>query len=80
MIHAGNAPRAVLNWLQRSRMRELGTDPDAQQDALPPGVTPKPPVTRELLEADTEFDPEGAERLVEIVRRLRSQSLPVEKA
>ena len=61
-------------------MREPGTDPDGEQGALPAGVVAKPPVTRELLEADTEFDPEGAERLVEIVRRLRSQSLPVEKA
>jgi len=60
-------------------MREPGTDPDGEQGALPAGVVVKLPVTRELLEADTEFDPEGAERL-EIVRRLRSRSLPVEKA
>jgi hypothetical protein len=46
------------------RKREPGTVPDGEQGALPAGVAQKPPVTRELLEADAEFDPEGAERLV----------------
>jgi len=52
----------------------------AERDAeLPAGVELKPPVTCELLRADTEPDPEGAERLVEIIRRLRSQYSPAGK-
>lgn len=52
-------------------MKEPGTDLRGEQGGPPAGVVAKPPLTRELMEADTEFDPEGAERLVEIVRRLR---------
>ena len=61
-------------------MREPHDSREANaQISLPDTLTAKAPVTRELLEADTEFDPEGAERFVEIIRRLRSRPLPVGK-
>ena len=60
--------------------RRNSTDPETPQDGLPAGLEIKAPVTREVLEADTEFDPEGAERFVQIIRALRRHSLPVGKA
>jgi hypothetical protein len=62
-------------------MREChdSREADGPQTSLPDMLNIKAPVTRELLEADTEFDPEGAERFVEIIRRLRSRSVPVGK-
>jgi hypothetical protein len=45
---------------------------------LPPGVVLRPPVSLEDLSADTEYDPEGAEEFVELVRALRREgSRPV---
>ena len=71
----------MLHWLQMAKTRD-NTDVGRLPGNRPAGVVVKPAVTRELLEADTEPDPdpEGAERLVEIVRRLRARSLPVGKA
>ena len=38
---------------------------------LPPGVVLRPPVSLEDLSMDTEYDPEGAEEFVALVRALR---------
>lgn len=40
---------------------------------LPAGVVLKPPVSAEDLKADTEYDPEGAEELVALIRALRRE-------
>ena len=68
----------VLHWFQMSKTPN--EDAARLPGRLPAGVVVKPPVSRELLEADTESDPKGAERFVEIIRRLRARSLPVGKA
>jgi hypothetical protein len=45
---------------------------------LPPGLVLKPPVTIEGLKADTEYDPDGAEEFVALIRALRNErSRPV---
>ena len=41
---------------------------------LPAGVVLKPPVSMEDLRTDTEYDPEGAEELVALIRALRKES------
>ena len=69
----------MLHWLRMAKTRD-NTDVGRLPGNRHAGVVVKPPVTREPLEADTDPDPEGAERLVEIVRRLRARSLPVGKA
>ena len=68
----------MVDWRQMEKYdhKDIGQE----RGRLSAGVVVKRPVTRELLEADTDPDPEGAERLVEIVRRLRARSLPVGKA
>lgn len=38
---------------------------------LPSGVVLRPPVSAEDLKADTEYDPEGAEEFVTLIRTLR---------
>ena len=38
---------------------------------LPAGVVLRPPVSAEDLKADTEYDPEGAEEFVALIRALR---------
>ena len=38
---------------------------------LPAGVTLKPPVSLGDLKTDTEYDPEGAEEFVALIRALR---------
>jgi hypothetical protein len=40
---------------------------------LPAGVVLKPPVSVEDLKIDTEYDPEGAEELVALIRALRKE-------
>lgn len=40
---------------------------------LPADVVLKPPVSADDLKADTEFDPEGAEEFVALIRALRKE-------
>jgi len=48
------------------------------QVRLPAGVILKPPVTLDDLKTDTEYDPEGAEEFVALIRALRKEgSRPV---
>ena len=45
---------------------------------LPAGLVLKPPVSLEELKTDTEYDPEGAEEFVALIRALRKEgSRPV---
>jgi hypothetical protein len=44
------------------------------QVRLPVGVVLKPPASLDELKADTEYDPEGAEEFVALIRALRRQS------
>jgi len=55
---------------QRADKEETGWD----QVRLPAGVVLKPPVSLEDLKSDTEYDPEGAEELVTLIRALRTES------
>jgi hypothetical protein len=55
---------------QRADKMETG----ANQVRLPAGVVLKPPVTLENLKRDTEYDPEGAEEFVALIRALRKES------
>ena len=43
------------------------------QVRLPGGVVLKPPVSVEDLKTDTEYDPEGAEEFVALIRALRKE-------
>jgi hypothetical protein len=45
----------------------------ADQVRLPAGLVLKPPVTIEDLKTDTEYDPEGAEEFVALIRALRKE-------
>lgn len=48
------------------------------QVRLPVGVMLKPPVSLDDLKTDTEYDPEGAEEFVALIRALRKEgSRPV---
>jgi hypothetical protein len=48
------------------------------QVRLPAGLVLKPPVSAEDLKAGTEYDPEGAEEFVALIRALRKEgSRPV---
>ena len=55
---------------QRTYNAETGAD----QVRLPAGLVLKPPVTLEDLRTDTEYDPEGAEEFVALIRALREES------
>jgi hypothetical protein len=55
---------------QRTERAETTED----QVRLPAGVVLKPPVSVEDLKADTEYDPEGAEEFVALVRALRAEA------
>jgi hypothetical protein len=58
---------------QRADRAEAGAD---QQ--LPASVVLKPPVGMQDLKTDTEYDPEGAEEFVALIRALRNEgSRPV---
>lgn len=51
---------------------------DGDQVRLPAGVVLKPPVSLDDLRTDTEYDPEGAEEFVALIRALRKEgSRPV---
>ena len=43
------------------------------QVRLPAGVVLKPPVTLDELKTDAEYDPEGAEEFVALLRALRKE-------
>jgi hypothetical protein len=59
---------------QRTDQAQTGAD----QAKIPPSVVLKPPVNIEDLRADTEYDPEGAEEFVALIRALRREgSSPV---
>jgi len=44
---------------------------ESKQPRLPTGLVLKPPVSLKDLKANTEYDPEGAEEFVELIRALR---------
>ena len=46
------------------------------QVRLPAGVVLKPPVSLDELKTDTEYDPEGAEEFLALIRELRRPSSP----
>ena len=50
-----------------------GTETGGEQVRLPTGVVFRPPVTAEDLKADTEYDPEGADEFVALIRSLRRE-------
>jgi hypothetical protein len=45
-----------------------GMEIGGEQVRLPAGVVLRPPVTAEDLKADTEYDPEGADEFVALIR------------
>ncbi len=59
---------------RRTEQEEAG----GHQLRLPVGLVLKPPVSVEDLKTDTEYDPEGAEEFVALIRALRREdSRPV---
>lgn len=50
-----------------------GKETGGEQVRLPTGVMLRPPVTAEDLKADTEYDPEGADEFVVLIRSLRRE-------
>jgi hypothetical protein len=54
---------------QKTEGMEAGGD----QVRLPAGLMLRPPVTAENLKADTEYDPEGADEFVALIRSLRRE-------
>ena len=56
---------------QRAGKAEAGEG----QVRRPAGVVLKPPVSVEDLRTDTEYDPEGAEEFVALIRALRNEAL-----
>ena len=58
--------------------RTEGIQTRGDQVRLPAGVILKPPVSMEDLTTGTEYDPEGAEEFVALIRALRTEgSRPV---
>ncbi len=55
------------------RQRTEGTETGGGQLRHPCGVVLKPPVSAEDLKTDTEYDPEGAEEFVALIRALRKE-------
>jgi hypothetical protein len=55
---------------QRAYNAETGAD----QVRLPAGLVLKPPVSLEDLKTGTEYDPEGAEEFVALIRAVRKES------
>jgi len=55
---------------QRAYNAETGAD----QERLPAGLVLKPPVSLEDLKTGTEYDPEGAEEFVALIRAVRKES------
>ena len=54
--------------------RADNTETSGHEVRLPAGVVLKPPVSIDDLRADTEYDPEGAEEFIALIRALRSES------
>jgi len=54
--------------------RAYNTETGADQVRLPAGLVLKPPVSLEELKTDTEYDPEGADEFVALIRALRKES------
>jgi hypothetical protein len=55
-----------------------GTETGGDHVRLPAGVVLRPPVSVEDLKTDIEYDPEGAEEFVALIRALRKEgSRPV---
>ena len=54
--------------------RAYNTETGADQVRFPAGLVLKPPVSLEELKTDTEYDPEGAEEFVALIRALRKES------
>jgi hypothetical protein len=52
-----------------------GKEAGGEHVGLPTGVMLRPPVTAEDLKADTEYDPEGADEFVALIRSLRREGL-----
>ncbi len=52
-----------------------GMETGGEQVRLPTAVMLRPPVTAEDLKADTEYDPEGADEFVALIRSLRREGL-----
>jgi len=59
----------MAHWADKA---ETGAD----EVRLPAGVVLKPPVSLDELKTDTEYDPEGAEEFVALIRALRRQNSP----
>jgi hypothetical protein len=55
---------------QRTEKTERGLQPVR----LPASLVLKPPVTTQDLRTDTEYDPEGAEEFVALIRALRREA------
>jgi len=54
--------------------RADNAETEVDQVRLPAGLILKPPVSLEDLKTDTEYDPEGAEEFVALIRALRKES------
>ena len=54
---------------RKSQQEEAGDN----QFRLPAGVTLKPALSAEDLKADTEYDPDGADEFVALIRALRKE-------
>lgn len=63
--------RTVNLMQQRADKTKAGTD----QVRLPARLILRPPVSIEDLRTDTEYDPEGAEEFVALIRALRKESI-----
>ena len=50
-----------------------GTETGGDQIRLQPGVAFRPPVSLDDLKVDTEYDPQGAEEFVALIRALRKE-------
>jgi hypothetical protein len=66
----------------RSEMARWADNAETGRDQapvrLPAGVVLKPPVSLDELRTDTEYDPQGAEEFVALIRALRKEgSRPV---
>ena len=62
--------RLVIEMPQRTQ----GTEAGEAQVRFPAEVFLKPPVTAEDLKTDTEYDPEGADEFVALIRALRKET------
>jgi hypothetical protein len=63
-----------LSYTEKEMTRQKeGTETGGNQ-TVPPGIVLCPPVTVDDLKADTEYDPEGAEEFVALIRALRQEA------